>query len=136
MIRIRGPEEVRRIDDPDIRRLAERRFAEVCNGETYDADIHGEMIVVETGDTPTSLEGESGCPVASNPFDDVRFPDPDFVPVCEYLEEHSHCFEMMFLFSDDGAGVNFFIPKSSGIDADLLELCARFSVRAPELTQS
>ena len=35
---------------------------------------------------------------------------------------------MMFLFSDDGAGINFFIPKSLGIDAELLALCARYSV--------
>jgi len=136
MIRIRGPDQVRRINDPDIRRLVERRFAEVCNGEPYDPDVHGEMIVVQPGDTLTSLERDSGVAIASNPFDDVRFPDPDYTPVCEYLEEHSQCFEMMFLFSDDGAGINFFVPKSPGIDADLLELCARFSVRAPELTQS
>jgi hypothetical protein len=127
---IRGPDQARRIDDPDLRRLVEQRYAEVCNDEPYDADVHGEMIVVEPGDTLASLEGESGCPIASNPFDDSRYPDPDFVPVCEYLEEHSHCYEMMFLFSDDGAGINFFVPKSPGLDADLLELCARFAVPA------
>ena len=37
--------------------------------------------------------------------------------------------------SDDGAGINFFVPKQ-GTDADLLELCARFAVRASELAQS
>jgi len=136
MIRIRGPDQVRCIDEPDIRQLVGRRFTEVCDGEPYDPEVHGEMNVVEPGDTLDSLEGESGCPIAGNPFDDSRFPDPDFVPVCEYLEEHSQCFEMMFLFSDDGAGINFFVPKSPGIDADLLELCARFSVRAPEPAQS
>ena len=130
MIRIRGPDQVRRIDDPYICQLVEQRFVEVCNGEPYDPEIHGEMIVVEPGDTLASLERDSGCPITTNPFEDVRFPDPDFVPVCEYLEDHSHCYEMMFLFSDDGAGINFFIPKSPGIDADLLELCARFAVRA------
>ena len=135
MIRIRGPDEARRIEDPDIRRLVQQRFAEVCNGEPYDPDVHGEMIVVEPGDTLQSLETESGVAIASNPFDDSRFPDPDFVPVCEYLEEHSHCYEMMFLFSDDGAGINFFVPKQ-GTDVDLLALCALFSVRTPELVQS
>jgi len=128
MIFIRGPDQACRIDDPDIRRLVEERFDQVLNGDEYDPEIHGEMIVVEPGDTLASLERESGCPIASNPFDDSRFPDPAFVPVCEYLEEHSPCYEMMFLFSDDGAGVNFLIPKQ-GIDADLLALCARFSVR-------
>ena len=130
MIRIRGPDRASRIDDPDIRRLVEERFAQVCDGEAYDPTVHGEMIVVEMGDTLQSLEGESGVPVASSPFDDARYPDPDFVPVCEYLEDHSHCYEMMFLYSDDGAGVNFFIPKSPGMDAELLTFCATFSVPA------
>ena len=133
MIRIRGPDQVRRTTDPDIRRLVEQRFAEVCNGDPYDPDVHGEMIVVEPGDTLQSLEGESGVPIASNPFDDVRFPDPDFVPVCEYLEEQSRCYEALYLFSDDGAGVNFFIPKQ-GTDAEILAFCARFAVHAPEVT--
>jgi hypothetical protein len=130
MLFIRGPDQACRIDDPDVRRLVERRFAEICDGEPYAPDVHGEMVVVEPGDTLESLEGESGCPVSSNPFDDVRFPDPDFVPVCEYLEERSHCYEMMFLFSDDGAGVNFFIPKRPSIDPELTAFCATFAVPA------
>jgi hypothetical protein len=92
------------------------------------------MVVVEPGDTLQSLEGESGVPIATNPFDDSRFPDPGFVPVCEYLEERSQCYEMMFLFSDDGAGTNFFIPKSHGMDADLLAMCAAFTVPAAQPT--
>ena len=133
MLLIRGPDQARRISDPDIRRLVEQRFAEVCDGEPYDPDVHGEMMVVEPGDTLQSLEGGSGVPIATNPFDDSRFPDPDFVPVCEYLEDHSRCYEMMFLFSDDGAGVNFFVPKQ-GTDAEILAFCARFAVPVPQVT--
>lgn len=36
-----SPDEARRIDDPDIRRLVHQRYAEVCNGEPYERDIHG-----------------------------------------------------------------------------------------------
>jgi len=131
MIRIRGPDEACHIDDPDIRRLVEERFDQILNGDEYDPDIHGVMIVVEPDDDLLSLERESGVPIALNPFDGTRFPDPDFVPVCEALEEHAGCYEMVFIFTDDGAGINFFIPKSPGIDADLLEMCARFAVREP-----
>ena len=130
MIRICGPDQARCVADPAIRRLVERRYTEVCDGEPYDPDIHGEIIVVEPNDTLRSLEGESGVPIATNPFDDSRFPDPDFVPVCEYLEEHSRCYEMMFLFSDDGAGVNLFVPKQ-GTDAEVLALCARYAAPEP-----
>jgi len=132
MIHIRGPDQARRISDPDIRRVVEERFVQVCNSEPYDPDVHGEMIVVEPGDTLKTLEGESGVPIASNPFDENRYPDPEFVPVCECLEEHSHCYELMFLFTDDGAGVNFFIPKQ-GADAEIIAFCARFAVPAAEV---
>ena len=55
---IRGPDQARRIDDTEIRQLVEQRFAEICAGEPYDYDAHGEMIVVEPGDTLASLERE------------------------------------------------------------------------------
>lgn len=51
MIYIRGADQARRIGDADIRRLVERRYAEVCNGEPYDAEIHGEMIGRRSGNT-------------------------------------------------------------------------------------
>jgi len=130
MLRIRGPAEVGRIVDPMLSRLVAERFAQICDGEPYDPDVHGEMIVVEPGDTLESLERESGLPIATNPFDDSRFPDPDFVPVCEYLEEHAVAYEATFIFTDDGAGSSVVVPKSVGIDADVLMLCARFATRA------
>lgn len=129
MVRIRGPDWARRIDDPDIRRLVEKRFMQVCNGEPYDPEIHGEMIVAEPGDTLSSLEGQSGCPIASNPFDESRFPDPDFIPVCEVIEEHPGCYEMVFILNDDGFGVLIFVPKHSGIDRELLSLCRTYAVK-------
>lgn len=129
MVRIRGPDRAHRIDDPDIRRLVERRFVEVCNGEPYDPEIHGEMIVVEPGDTPASLEGQSGCSIAGNPFDETRFPGPAFVPACEVIEEHATCYEMVFILNDDGFGVLIFVPKHPGIDRELLSLCRTYAVK-------
>lgn len=127
MIRIRGPDQTQVIDDPVIRNLVEKRFFEICEGEAYDAAIHGEMLLVESSDSLESLEHETGCSIGTNPFDESRFPEPDFVPICEYLEEHLQCYELTFLFSDDGAGISFFIPKSAGIDSDLLAFCTAFA---------
>jgi len=47
---LRSPDEATRIADPEVRNLVRRRFAQVCSGETYDADRHGHMLVVEPGD--------------------------------------------------------------------------------------
>lgn len=129
MIRIRGPDQTQQIDDPAIRRLVEKRFYEICDGEAYDAEIHGELIVAEHGDTPTTLERQTGCSIAVNPFDESRFPDPDFVPACEVIEEHATCFEMVFILNDDGIGVLIFVPKQPDIDRDLLSLCSTYAVK-------
>ena len=131
---IRGPEQARGISDPAIRRLVQERYAEVCNGEPYDADVHGEMIVVQERDTLVSMEEETGLPIATNPFDGARFPDLEFVPVWEWIENHNSCFVCTFVLTDSGGGTSLFVPKHSGIDADLLALCARFAVPVPEVT--
>ena len=134
MLTIRDPTDIHSIPDPAVRRLVQRRWSEVINGQPYDLETHGEMIVVQPGDTADSIERYSHLPIFSNPFDDARFPDPEFVPVCEALEEHAACYEMVFIFTDDGAGTSLFIPKRPDIDPELLALCATFSEPAPELT--
>lgn len=134
MLTIRDPTDIHSITDPAVRRLVQRRWSEVINGEPYDLDTHGEMLVVEPGDTAADLEERSGLPIFTSPFDDSRFPDPEFIPVCEALEEHAGCYEMVFIFTDDGAGTTLFIPKSPRIDPALLALCGKFAEPAPELT--
>ena len=139
MLILRDPAMARSITDPDIRGLVEQRFAEICAGEPYDYDSHGYTIVVEPGDSVAALEEESSCPILHNPFENIRFGDPDFAPSCEAFEEHSGCYEMVFVLNDDGFGIEIFIPKTKGIDADLLAMCAMYAtpalIPAPELTQ-
>lgn len=128
MIILRDPSLVSSITDPDIRLLVEQRFFEICAGEPYDYDLHGDFIVVEPGDTVEALEEESGCPILGSFFDDSRFGDSEFVPSFEYLEEHDGCFEMGFILNDEGFGIDIWIPKIAGIDAELLSLCSQYAV--------
>ena len=131
MIRIRGPDHVGRIEDADIRRLVKERIDQVLNGDKYDPEIHGEFTVVEAGDSIDSLEEESGCPLTTSPFTEARYPDPEFAPIWEALLEHETCYELVFIFTDDGAGVSMFVPKSTGTNAELLALCARYGEPVP-----
>jgi len=131
---LRSPDEATRIADPAIRRLVEMRFMQVCAGETYDPDRHGYMLVVEPGDSVEAIERESGCPMLRNTFDDARFGDPEFTPAAEVIEEHSNCYELVFIFSDDG-GVEIFVPKVDGIDPELLAMCRQFAVPARDVSQ-
>jgi hypothetical protein len=130
MLVLREPRFASRIADPGIRALVELRFAQIGRDEPFDADQHGYMIVVEPGDTVQELEQESSCCIGHDLFDDIPFGHPDFTPSFEILEEHHGCFEMLFITNDDGFGITFFIPKTEGIDADLLAMCAEYATAA------
>lgn len=129
MLRLHDPSSLDRVTDPDVRRLIELRFAQILDGEPYDP----EWILVEPGDGVSALEEAVGVPIVTNPYAEVRFGHPEFVPVCEVLEEHATCYELVYILSDDGFGVTIFIPKALGVDAELLSLCAAFAVPSADL---
>lgn len=136
MLILNDPSLVNHIPDLAIRELVHRRFSEICGGEPFDYDLHGYMIVVEPGDSVELLEQEVGWPILRNLFDDSRYGEPDFTPSFEALEEHASCYEMVFIFNDEGFGVDIFIPKHPAIDTDLLSMCAEYAVPATALMQS
>ena len=131
MIVLSDPALANSIIDPCLRSLVEQRFENICDGEEYEADLHGYMIVVELGDSAEALEAESGCPILRSYIGNARFGDPDFKPVFEVLEEHAGCYEMVFVPGDGDFGVVVFIPKEDGIDPELLALCAEYAEPAP-----
>jgi hypothetical protein len=125
MLIVTSPQIAMGITDPDVRRLVWTRFHQITAGQAYDYDRHGELLVVEPGDSVAALEEESGCPILYNPFDGTRFGDPGFAPMFEAIEEHPGCFEVVAILNDDGFGVALFVPKQPGIDPELLGMCAR-----------
>lgn len=128
MLVLRDPADAGLIADPDIRKLVEQRFAEVFSDEPYDANQHGYMIVVESGDSVETLEKESGCALLYEPFDNVPFGHPDFTPSFEALEDHHDCYEMLFISNDNGFGITLIVPRNKeGIDACLLAMCAQYA---------
>jgi hypothetical protein len=126
MLILRGPDLVHRIAHTQIRALVEQRFAEICAGEPYDYDHHGYMILVEPGDTGDALQAEIGAPVLNDPYDGTRFGGRDFAPSCEAIDEHPWAFELVWVLTDS-FGVDVFVPKADGIDAELLAFCAAFA---------
>ena len=123
MITIRDTEPVTGITEPAIRQLIHQRIAEITQGEPYDADVYGEFVIVEAGDCITDIEAVAGCPL-------VPAGDADFAPSFEWLVEWPCCFEAVFIFSDDGYGIDLLIPKLSDMDADLLAMCRKYAVPA------
>lgn len=85
------------------------------------------FIIVQPGDSLDALETELGFSVFRNPVDGRLFGDPEFSPGWEWIADHGHCFEMVFVYTDDGYGHVVIAPKGPGIDPELLCLCQAYA---------
>jgi len=108
--------------DPRLKRLLiERR--DQLGGDIVDL---ARFIVVQPGDSMRPLEDELGWSIFQNPADGTRFGDPEFTPGWEWLADHVHCFELVFIMTDDGFAHVVLIPNAQGVDPDLLKLCGLY----------
>ena len=121
MLILKSPSSFDSITDSNILKLVKLRHDQLGD------NMFGSVIIIETGDTVEDIEKEIGFSILTNLFDDVRFPDHDFVPYFEVLEDHGSCYEMLFILSDGDDAIEIFIPKV-GVDNDLLAMCSQFAV--------
>jgi hypothetical protein len=80
------------------------------------------FIVFQPGDSVEALEQELGWPVFQTP-EGYRFGEPGYYPSWEWLADHGHCFELVFILTDDGFAHVVLIENSQGVDPELLKLC-------------
>ena len=122
MLKIQNLSQLNLVTDADILDLLRLRF------DQLDLDMNVSMFIVEPGDIVEDIEEEIGFCILTNLFDDISYPDPDFVPTCEALEDHVGCYEMLFILTDgDDGAIEIFIPKA-GVDPLLLAMCSQFAV--------
>ncbi len=126
---LREQADVAHIADGLLRDLIEQRILEVSDGGSWDSTLYGYFIVVEPGDSVAALEAESGCCMLTGRFTEACFGDPGFVPSFEFIEEHTNCYECVWILSDDGFGVVILVPKVDGIDPRLMSMCATYAIR-------
>ena len=122
MLIIQNRSQLHLITDPDILKLVALRLAQL--GSTHPTS----MIIMEPGDSLSDIEKEIGFSILTNLFDDISYPDPDFMPSCEALEDHGGFYEMLFILGDGEEAIEIFIPKT-GVDSLLLAMCADFSIQ-------
>lgn len=134
---LRDPAMAVSIEDAALRALVAQRFIEIAQDEPYDPDTYGYFVVAEPGDSVEALEKETGCPILGSLFSEARFGEPDFSPSFEFLEEHQcpACYEMVFILSDGGFGIDLFVPKVPGMDRQLLHFCQTYAVPVPPAAQ-
>ena len=121
MLILKSPSSFDSITDPDILKLVKLRHDQLGD------EMFGSVIIVEAEDGVSDIEKEIGFSILTNLFDDVRYPDPDYVPCFEVLEDHGGCYEMLFILSDGDEAIVIFIPKV-GVDPLLLSMCSQFAV--------
>jgi hypothetical protein len=121
MLKIQNQSQLNSITDPDIFGLVTLRLSQL------DSILPYPIIIIEEGSL-SDIEKELGFPILTNLFDDISYPDPDFIPSCKALEDHGGYYVMLFILGDGEEVVEIFIPKT-GADPSLLSMCANFSTR-------
>ena len=121
MLILKSPSSFDYITDPDILKLVKVRHYQLGD------EMFGSVIIIGAGDSLSDIEEEIGFSILTNLLDDVRFPDPDFVPCFEALEDHGTFYEMLFILADGDDAIEIFIPKA-GVDPLLLAMCSQFAV--------
>ena len=121
MLQIQNLSQLDLITDPDILRLVKLRHDQLGD------EMFGSVIIIEAGDSLSDIEEKIGFSILTNLFDDISYPDPDFVPSCEALEDHGTFYEILFIFGDGDEAIVIFIPKV-GVDPLLLSMCSQFAV--------
>ena len=112
---LRDRASIARLEDIDLRTLIEWRIRQIEASVPWDAAILGPFILVEPGDTLETLLAATGIAAVAE---------------FEFVDEHAHYYEAVWIVSDDGYGVDLFIPKRADTDPQLLALCAAFALPA------
>ena len=99
-------------------RLKELLTERIRQLEVDDLTTAARFLIAEAGDSLDALEKELGFAISNDT--EVGFG-------CEWIEDHGHTFELVFILTDDGFAHVAFVPRQPDIDAALLSLCALFA---------
>lgn len=97
------------ISDPQLHSLIKKCVASLSGFDDLDLSELVTFIVVEPGDALETIDAALGFAILSRPF--------------ELLADHPGWYEVVFVLSDDGYGVEVFVPKALGIPPELLSMC-------------
>lgn len=130
MIVVRNLQSANQISNPAIRALVQQRINNL-GGEAFDAESLGYFLVVEAADTIEAISAKVGFNILHNRFTGIHFDATGFTPSFEFIEEFTLCFDMVFVIDDSGFGIEIFVPKEEGVDADLTAMCRMYAFRSP-----
>lgn len=129
---ITRPESIQGVTWPEIRQLIQVRWMQNELNQEHGFIISC-FIVVEANDLMPLVEQEICACLRQIKTTDGKPLDEVFAPSFEWIVSHPSCHEVAFIHCDREFGVCLVIPKSSGIDPDLLELGACYGLPIPEV---
>jgi hypothetical protein len=132
---IRNPAETANIADPDLRALIEKTMHDLSPDGPYDPAVLGDILVLQLGDSLSTLSEKLGFDAVVNIWTRIRFGDAGFTPSFELVDEHPGYFELIYVIGQDGWGFDVFIPKTIDLP-ELLEMCRRYATPAPTVTSA
>ena len=130
MIVVRDLKSTHQISNTAIRELVRQRINDL-GGEAFDTQAIGYFLVVNPADTIEAISAAVGFNILHNRFTGIRFDATGFTPSFEFIEEFTLCFDMVFVIDDSGFGIEIFVPKEEGVDADLTAMCRMYAYLAP-----
>ena len=128
MIVVKDLASVQQISNTPIRELVRQRIDDL-GGEGFDSAEIGYILVAQSGDTSAVLSSQLGFDVLCNRMTGIRYDEAGFTPSFEFVEEFPSCYDLVFIISDDGFGVELLVPNTKGVDPDLLAMCAKYAVQ-------
>ena len=128
MIIVKTIASIQKISNTAVREIVRERIY-VLGGDAFNAAELGYFLVVESGDTIEAITAQLGFDILCNRFTGTRYDQTGFTPSVEFVEEFPACYDMVFILSDDGYGVEVFVQKASGVSLELLVMCQRYAVQ-------
>jgi hypothetical protein len=122
MLLIKDLPSVSRIADSSLRDLLTARARELqpyLDGEDLSELVT--FLVVEPGDSLAAIDAVLGFRLVG-----------DQIRCFELITDHASWYEIVFILSDDGAGIEVLVPKHIAIDPELLRMCARHALPLPD----
>lgn len=127
---VRDPADVSSIGDPELRHLIEKTIRDISPDGPYDPAELGYFLIVEPGDSLDTISKQIGFDILCNRWTGIRYDQPGYTQSFECLNEFDSWYEVAFIISDDGFGVDVFVTKSIDVP-ELIAMCKRYATPAP-----
>jgi hypothetical protein len=130
VIVVRDLQSTQQIGNSAIRVLVQERIHDL-GGEAFDTAALGYFLVIEAGDSIEAISAQIGFNILHNRLTGVRYDSPSFTGSFEFIEEFPPCYDMVFILSDDGFGIEVFVSKGEGLNGELHAMCRKYAYLAP-----